>query len=189
MGPRPKPKPWLDLTPKQILAIRNAQKHVNAVVGKTIFYDSDESISSRKYGKERNRHANNAYKQLQDWVKPGTSVPLGVARYFLHSIESMQCAMELGVFDKLKDIAGNHLETCPNNCEALVHPGQQVPDLGSIAMISATSTSFSNFSGVVAAAPQHEQPRTVGEGPSKSTQQSSPSFPFSDSEDFSSIYR
>lgn len=184
--PRPNPKPWLDLSPKQLLAIRNAQKNVHAVDGKNVvFYETDACLAGRKYGKERNRDAKLAYNKLQEWLKPGTSVPLGVARYFLYqSAEVVQLAFELGVFDKFKDIIGKHLETCPNNCEALVHPGQEVPELGSIAMLYATSMSFSNFSGVVAAAPQPEQPRTVGEGPSKSP------FPFSDSEAFSSnIYR
>jgi hypothetical protein len=178
-------KPWVELSPCQTICIRNAKAHINYGI-KTVYYENESSFETIRPPSEQTRRKKAAYEVLQKWKEPGASVPLGVARYFLQDTKFMLVAEQLGVLDLFKSIQDEHLATCPNHCIALVHPGQFIPDCGSIAMIATTSSSFANFSAVVLTAPVPDEPRTVGEGPSSSfkSSPSSPSLSFSVSEDF-----
>jgi hypothetical protein len=168
-------EPHLSLNANETVVLLNAHRFSQ--------YDSSDSGSrtphfldavtfeSQGRGNHYQKHQKKkeAFQFLEQWRLPGFSIPFGVAKYFLLNEFNSRLALDLGLMDQVKLACSFHQDECPPHCTALVHPGQEVPDISSVAMIFATTNCMSNYSAIISTSPPKLHPSsvsTVGDDPS-----------------------
>lgn len=176
-------EPHLQLSVTETVVLLNARanSHEPGTSRAPVHYDEVGLQKCNHY--KLNMRKKEAYELLQKWKTPGFMFPFGIAEDFCVDIFRKEVAKKLGFHDQAEAVYKLHRPgECPKHCMALVHPGQEIPDCSSVAMIFATSECMSNYSAVIATAPSSSP---VGSGPFH------PAFPSSSliDDEFINIFR